>query len=96
MLFTSRSLYAANFIASVSVHSLTVSYLPVLVTLPPRYTFRVSCEETSVCARVRSASSVLRASSNGALSANYFFIILDFNGLRFLYYHGILNEVCPL
>lgn len=50
MLFTSRSLYAANFIASVSVHSLTVSYLPVLVTLPPRYTFRVSCEGTSVCA----------------------------------------------
>jgi len=41
MLFTSQSLYAANFIAPVSVHSLTVSYLPVLVTLQPRYTFRV-------------------------------------------------------
>lgn len=68
MLFTSRSLYTANFIASVSAHSLTVSYLPMLVTLQPRYTFRVLRRYVGVrrCARVRSASSVLRASSSNA------------------------------
>lgn len=94
MLFTSRSLYAANFIAPVSVHSLTVPYLPVLVTLQPRYTFRVLAERRSVCARVRSTSSVLRASSSGALREiiSLSFWIPTVSGS---YRRGILNESSP-
>jgi len=75
MLFTSQSLYAANFIAPVSVHSLTVSYLPVLVTLQPRYTFRVLQRDIGVrrCARIRSASSVLRPRDSNAFRELFFY-----------------------
>lgn len=73
--------------------SLTVSYLPVLVTLQPLYFPSLSQRDVGVCRlqKVRSASSLLRASSI-VPSANYFFIVLDSNGFR-SYRHRILKRI---
>ena len=82
-LFTSRSLYAANFITPVSVHSLTVSYLSVLVTLHPHYILSESCEETLVAPG--SDQPLLYYVQVAAMpSTNYFFIVLNSNSFRFL------------
>jgi len=97
MLFTSQSLYATNFIAPVSVHSLTVSYLPVLVTLQPRYTFRVLQRDIGVrrCARIRSASSVLRPRDSNVFR-ELFFIVSRFHWFPVPTTMELLTKVCSL
>lgn len=80
----SRSLYATNFIVPVSDHSLTVSYLPVLVTLQPLYF--PSLAERRRCGLLQGSQRhqpLLCYVQVAVPSVNCFFIVLDSNSFQF-------------